>query len=95
MIAVRFEKASSQVRIIVEDNGDRLADEALERIRITLHDVRDQAETTGMVNIHRRIRITFGEDSGLQTERSELGGLRVTILLADGGDRSGVQNADR
>ncbi|MED4954092.1 histidine kinase [Paenibacillus macerans] len=95
LIAVRFEKASSQVRIIVEDNGDRLADEALERIRITLHDVRDQAETTGMVNIHRRIRITFGEDSGLQTERSELGGLRVTILLADGGDRSGVQNADR
>ena len=95
LIAVRFEKASSQVRIIVEDNGDRLTDEALERIRITLHDVRDQAETTGMVNIHRRIRITFGEDSGLQTERSELGGLRVTILLADGGDRSGVQNADR
>ncbi|MDU5946062.1 MAG: histidine kinase [Paenibacillus macerans] len=95
LIAVRFEKASGQVRIIVEDNGDRLADEALERIRITLHDVRDQAETTGMVNIHRRIRITFGEDSGLQTERSELGGLRVTILLADGGDRSGVQNADR
>ncbi|MCM3700857.1 histidine kinase [Paenibacillus macerans] len=95
LIAVRFEKASSQVRIIVEDNGDRLADEALERIRIALHDVRDQAETTGMVNIHRRIRITFGEDSGLQTERSELGGLRVTILLADGGDRSGVQNADR
>ncbi|RRJ65578.1 HAMP domain-containing protein [Paenibacillus oralis] len=95
LIAVRFEKAGSQVRIIVEDNGDRLADEALERIRIALHDVRDQAETTGMVNIHRRIRITFGEDSGLQTERSELGGLRVTILLADGGDRSGVQNADR
>ncbi|KFN09081.1 MULTISPECIES: sensor histidine kinase [Paenibacillus] len=95
LIAVRFEKASSQVRIIVEDNGDRLADEALKRIRKALHDVRDQAETTGMVNIHRRIRITFGEDSGLQTERSELGGLRVTILLADGGDRSGVQNADR
>lgn len=95
LIAVRFEKVSSQVRIIVEDNGDRLTDEALEQIRKALHDVQDQAEITGMVNIHRRIRITFGEDSGLQTERSELGGLRVTILLADGGDRSGVQNADR
>lgn len=95
LVAVRFEEASGQVRIIVEDNGDRLTDEALEQIRKALHDVHDRAETTGMVNIHRRIRITFGEDSGLQTERSELGGLRVTILLADGGDRSGVQNADR
>lgn len=87
LIAVRFEKTGSQVRIIVEDNGERLTDEALAQIRRALHDVHDQAEVTGMVNIHRRIRITFGEDCGLLTERSELGGLRVTILLADGGDR--------
>lgn len=90
LIAVRFEQVGGQVRIIVEDNGDRLTDVALEQIRKSLHVEQDQAETTGMVNIHRRIRITFGEDSGLRAERSELGGLSVTILLGDGGEPSGV-----
>jgi len=90
LIVVSFEQAGGQVRIIVEDNGDRLTDEALEQIRESLYEEQDQAETTGMVNIHRRIRITFGEDAGLRTERSELGGLSVTILLGDGGEPSGV-----
>lgn len=90
LIVVRFEKAGGQVHIIVEDNGDRLTDAVLKQIRKSLYEEQDQAETTGMVNIHRRIRITFGEDNGLRTERSELGGLSVTILLADGGEQSGV-----
>ncbi|MBP1894937.1 two-component system sensor histidine kinase YesM [Paenibacillus lactis] len=90
LIVVRFEGADGQARVIVEDNGDRLTDEALEQIRKSLYEEQDQAETTGMVNIHRRIRITFGEDAGLRTERSELGGLAVTILLGDGGEPSSV-----
>lgn len=95
LIVVRFEGADGQARVIVEDNGDRLTDEALEQIRKSLYEEQDQAETTGMVNIHRRIRITFGEGAGLRTERSELGGLAVTILLGDGGEPSSVQNVDR
>lgn len=90
LIVVRFEGADGQARVIVEDNGDRLTDGALEQIRKSLYEEQDQAETTGMVNIHRRIRITFGEDAGLRTERSELGGLSVTILLGDGGETSSV-----
>lgn len=90
LIVVRFERADGQVRVIVEDNGDQLTDEALKQIRKSLYEEQDQAETTGMVNIHRRIRITFGEDAGLRTERSELGGLSVTILLGDGGEPSSV-----
>lgn len=90
LIVVRFERANGQVRVIVEDNGDQLTDEALKQIRKSLYEEQDQAETTGMVNIHRRIRITFGEDAGLRTERSELGGLSVTILLGDGGEPSSV-----
>lgn len=90
LIVVRFERAGGHVRVIVEDNGDRLTDEALEQIRKSLYEEQDQAETTGMVNIHRRVRITFGEDAGLRTERSELGGLSVTILLGAGGEPSGV-----
>ena len=36
---------------------------------------------TGMINIHRRIILTYGEDSGLFLSRSELNGLKVEIRI--------------
>ncbi|MHA6530108.1 sensor histidine kinase [Paenibacillus sp. BAC0078] len=95
LIVVRFEQEGPEIRIIVEDNGDRLTDEALKQMKKTFDVYQEQAETTGMVNIHRRIRITFGEKSGLKADWSELGGLKVTILLLAGGDDAGVQDAYR
>lgn len=81
-IAVRFQEDESEVRIIVEDNGESLTDEALQQIESALTQYSGVQETTGIVNIHRRIVITFGEDSGLQVMRSELGGLKVVIRLS-------------
>jgi two-component system sensor histidine kinase YesM len=36
---------------------------------------------TGIMNIHRRLLLTFGEGSGLQLSQSELGGLKVVIRI--------------
>lgn len=95
LIIIRFAQEGPDIRIIVEDNGDRLSDDTLVQLKESLNVYREQAETTGLVNIHRRIRITFGEESGLLADRSELGGLRVTILLRAGGENAGVQDAYR
>lgn len=75
LIVVRFEQEEAYIRIIVEDNGDRLTDDTLAQLKKSLNACQEQAETTGLVNIHRRIRITFGEESGLLVDRSGLGGL--------------------
>lgn len=80
LIVVRFESDTAETRVIVEDNGDRLTDEDLARIMYALQHDEDQSETTGMVNIHRRVRLTLG-DGGLMVSRSELGGLRVSLRL--------------
>ncbi|WP_258567571.1 sensor histidine kinase [Paenibacillus anseongensis] len=86
-IIIRFELAESEIRIIVEDNGDSLTDETLERISDTLDNGDEHAETTGLVNIHRRVKMTFGEAYGLRISRSELGGLKVIISIPfQGGD---------
>ncbi len=49
------------MRIIVEDNGEELTDEALQQIDSRTDRIQRLQETTGIVNIHRRIVITFGE----------------------------------
>ncbi|MDF2835459.1 MAG: signal transduction histidine kinase, LytS, partial [Paenibacillus sp.] len=80
VISVRFEGDEEEKRIIVEDNGERLTVEDLARMRERLGGEEEQGEITGMVNIHRRIRMTFG-GGGLSIARSGLGGLQATLNL--------------
>ncbi|OPH58076.1 two-component sensor histidine kinase [Paenibacillus ferrarius] len=86
-IMIRFELEENEIRIIVEDNGDSLTDETLERLSDTLDNGDEHEETTGLVNIHRRVQMTFGEAYGLRISRSELGGLKGIISIPyQGGD---------
>lgn len=94
-IAARFAENDDDIRITVEDNGEDLTDEALNRIASSLADYSGYQETTGMVNIHRRIAIIFGEGSGLQVSRSELGGLKVVMRLAKRREEFHVSIDDR
>lgn len=81
LISVQFERRENWACIIVEDNGNGLSNEGLERITRLIEHQDDNSETTGMVNIHRRLVITFGEGSGLHVTRGEFGGIRVTIRV--------------
>ncbi|UUZ93539.1 histidine kinase [Paenibacillus sp. P25] len=86
-IVIRFEIHETDIRIVVEDNGESLTDLSLQRISETLDNDDDHTETTGLVNIHRRMKITFGEEYGLRVSRSELGGLKVVLCFPlTGGD---------
>jgi len=89
------------LRIHIEDNGGELSDEKLASIAALLGDGRRDVETTGIVNVHRRLQLKFGPASGLSVRRSELGGLHVMLVVPLGGEnesnggRSDVQTADR
>jgi two-component system, sensor histidine kinase YesM len=53
----------------------------------------DQAESTGIINIHRRIRLKFGPDSGMMLRKAEHGGMRAEIRILSG-EVTDVQAAD-
>ncbi|MEI6388628.1 MAG: histidine kinase [Spirochaetota bacterium] len=80
-LRVRFEGDSTRIAIIVEDNNGKLSDSKLEEMTESLNDMRDDVMTTGMINIHKRIRLKFGESSGIALSRSELGGLKAEIRI--------------
>ncbi|MDQ0113709.1 sensor histidine kinase [Paenibacillus harenae] len=84
-ITIRFVLAEQWIQIVVEDNGNSLTDQQLQQLSIQLQSSAEGAEVTGMLNIHRRIQLIFGESSGLAIARSELGGLQVRITIPEGG----------
>lgn len=81
LIEIRFERSDDCLYIVVEDNGDSLTDEVLANITDSLAQREESTETTGIVNIHRRLIITCGEGSGLRVMRGDMGGLKVMIRV--------------
>ncbi len=81
LIRVRYRCEGERLQIQVEDNGLNLTDEQIEQLTASLADVSDNVEITGMMNIHRRLRLVYGNESGLTMRRSEMGGLSVTLTI--------------
>lgn len=80
LIKIEYRIENRDVLILVEDNGPALKDEELERLTEKL-DNPDTEETTGLVNIHRRLNLRFGAAYGLFLARGEAGGLCVTMRI--------------
>jgi two-component system sensor histidine kinase YesM len=77
-----FEDAGGGLNIIVEDSGGDLPDAEIAHMQKCLSSAGNDVETTGMINVHRRIALNFGAGSGISVSRSGLGGLRVEITIA-------------
>ncbi|MEC0176967.1 histidine kinase [Paenibacillus favisporus] len=69
--------------IYVEDNGEFITDEEIEALGKRLrYSTKQIEETTGLLNVHRRIQLRYGEEFGITVSRSELGGLQAIIKLS-------------
>ena len=74
--------------IIAEDTGENLTDAAIAAMQKKLEAQRP-TEITGMINIHRRLRLRYGEGCGVFLSRSPLGGLRVVLRISVSEERKG------
>lgn len=81
-IEIGFAELEGFARLIVEDNGQAGGDAEIARMNERLRNTPvHEMETTGLVNVHRRIRLMFGEDSGIHVVRGTLGGWRVELAI--------------
>ena len=82
-LCVRYDVRGDRSFDIVVENSGAVQDETIAAIREKLACKDVDIETTALVNIHRRLRIYFGDESGLILSRSELGGLCVRMRIED------------
>ncbi len=81
LLRVSFDSSPDEIRISVEDNGAGISDDEIAALGNRLEDTDQSHEMTGMINIHRRITLTYGKGSGLFLSRSPLNGLKVVIVI--------------
>ncbi len=81
LLLVTFEMHDNEFSIIVEDNGDTLSDDDIHKLSERLAMKEDNQELTGIINIHRRIELIYGQGSGVFLSRSTLNGLKVMVRI--------------
>lgn len=80
ILRITFVDADPYFEIHVEDNGSEINLEKLKLLSAKLTEDNFE-EITAIINIHRRLKIYFGENSGVTLKKSRLGGLEVIIRM--------------
>lgn len=80
-IHIRLVQERNLLIVSVEDNGGNVTDEDLEEIRKYVYSGNETNKCTGLYNVNKRLRIYYGEDSGLIFEKNEWDGLKVIIRM--------------
>ncbi|QJD84475.1 sensor histidine kinase [Cohnella herbarum] len=79
-LEIRFASDADKFIFTVEDNGIGLSDEQWAAMNRKLSS-EEEGETTGLINIQRRLKLKYGERGGLEIERGSMGGMRVWIYI--------------
>ncbi|OMD72811.1 two-component sensor histidine kinase [Paenibacillus odorifer] len=71
--------AGREITLTVEDDGQGMTPEGIIELENKLSRAMDEEMGCGLWNVHQRMRLRFGETSGLRISPSPLGGLQVTL----------------
>ncbi|MEK4475905.1 histidine kinase [Paenibacillus sp. FSL R7-0048] len=71
--------AGREMTLTVEDDGQGMTPEGIIELENKLSRAMDEEMGCGLWNVHQRMRLRFGETSGLRISPSPLGGLQVTL----------------
>ncbi|WP_455616906.1 sensor histidine kinase [Eisenbergiella sp.] len=84
VIRMKLTDMPDYLQVIIEDNGDSLSPETLSELKERLTAVMAntlEEETTGLLNIAKRLQLFYSSNDIIRAERSPLGGLRITLTL--------------
>ncbi|MDF2836762.1 MAG: hypothetical protein K0Q63_2402, partial [Paenibacillus sp.] len=83
-IRVWFEEQGDKLAVHIEDNGIGMNEEEMDSLRLRMSRSDGEVETTGLINVHRRLRLKLGSGGGLAFHAMPEGGLRVTLHIDRG-----------
>jgi len=80
LIRITGYRTGSLVCIVVEDNGRGMSDEDIQSLEQRLRQPMDEEMGCGLWNIRQRVTLRYGEEAKLHLARSDLGGLKVSLM---------------
>lgn len=78
---IRFMKEADGLLILVQDNGDDSNEAIATGLQQRLDNMELSQETTGLINVHKRLRYRFGPDYGLAIDKKDSRLFSVSLML--------------
>ena len=82
-IRISFQIREGSASVVVENSGDGIAPEMLYELQQKLNCSTDDSQTSGLTNVHRRLKLFFGGAGGVELAASDLGGLKVILKIGE------------
>jgi len=95
LIRIVITDCGNGAKISVEDNGNELSDEQLDRIVDMFARGERISDSEGLLNVQKRLILHYGDESGMTAERGPMGGLKLTIMIPKKGETAHVPSLDR
>lgn len=80
-ITIGSREENGLFKIWVQDDGVGMSAEKLAEINTRIHEETVRSEHIGIINVHRRIQLLFGEEYGVTLTTVDGGGIRVSMVL--------------
>ncbi len=80
-IRIYAEQTEEMLILVVEDNGPGMSMDLVEQLQKNHGEVKTRGTGIGLLNIRERIKLTFGEQYGIEVESGSGKGTRVKIFL--------------
>lgn len=81
-IEIEAKKEGEDLLISVCDNGEGADLEKMKKLLFSTQDCQEgQVSSIGIRNVQRRIRLSFGDNSGMQVEGLAQGGIRIDLRM--------------
>jgi two-component system sensor histidine kinase YesM len=94
-VKVAAHRIAEQLVIVVEDNSGEMTEEKLQQLELMVRSSDDMVESTGLVNVHRRLQIKYGAPGGLRLGIGTEQGLKVELIIPLEGEYCHDKIADR
>ncbi|WP_028544416.1 sensor histidine kinase [Paenibacillus taiwanensis] len=81
LIDIRIYTSAGKLILEVHDNGHGMNEETLQRVNETLQSASNTTKHIGLYNVHRRLVLLYGEQSGIHIDSTEGKGTCVTLTI--------------
>jgi len=80
-IKITSEIEESKISILIRDNGIGISKERMNYLNNILNKKNNDTDSIGLYNVHKRIKLIYGEEYGINIQSNEGEGTLVKIIL--------------
>ncbi|MFD3270071.1 sensor histidine kinase [Paenibacillus dendritiformis] len=93
LIEIRIYPSAGKLMLEVCDNGRGMDEETLQKVNELLQSQNNTTQHIGLYNVHRRLVLLYGEDSGIHIDSTQGKGTCVTLTIPYEGSGHDVQSS--